>query len=105
MVERYNVRVMPLRDRLIRLAVLVLVIVLVSAPPFARGQAPSSTKSEDPAMAGIRSDLERMREEIAAMRAELRSLRELLQRLAAPPPPPAPPPAAPAAPRRRPPPR
>src|SRR5215813_9074502 len=84
--ERYNVRVMTLRDRLIRLAVLVLVIVLVSAPPVARGQAPSSTKSEDPAMAGIRSDLERMREEIAAMRAELRSLRELLQRLAAPPP-------------------
>jgi protein-disulfide isomerase len=85
MVERYNVGVMTIRDRLIRFVVLVLVIALVSAPPSARGQA-SSSKPEDPATAGIRSELERMREEIAAMRAELRSLRELLQRLAAPPP-------------------
>ena len=78
---------MTLRDRLIRVAVLVLLIVLVAAPPSVQGQAPSSTtKPEDPATAGIQSELERMREEIAAMRTELRSLRELLQRLATPPP-------------------
>jgi len=86
MAGRYNVCVMTLRDRFIRVAVLVLLVVLVSAPPSARGQASSPAKPEDPATAGIRSELERMREEIAAMRTELRSLRELLQRLATPPP-------------------
>ena len=70
---------------LIRSAVVVLAIALVSGSPPARAQAPSPPRAEDPGMAAIRSDLERMREELAAMRGELRALRELLQRLATPP--------------------
>jgi protein-disulfide isomerase len=85
---RYNDPVMSAYDRLIRLAVLALVIVLISAPPSVRGQTSSAAppKADDPATAGIRADLDKVREELAAMRGELRSLRELLQRLAAPPP-------------------
>jgi protein-disulfide isomerase len=59
------------------------------SPPPGRTPTPSAPGAEDPALTAIRSDLERVREELAGVRAEVKALRELLQRLAAPSQPPA----------------
>ncbi|HEY3101077.1 MAG TPA: DsbA family protein [Methylomirabilota bacterium] len=87
---------MPTRIRLIATAVLgvsliasALPIAWAQTPPAARTQTPSPPGAEDPALTAIRADLDRVREELAGVRAEVKALRELLQRLAAPSQPPA----------------
>ena len=57
-------------------------------PSPARPPTPSPPGAADPALTAIRADLDRVREELAGVRAEVKALRELLQRLAAPQPPP-----------------
>ena len=72
----------PMHTRLSTLT-LTLVLLAFGLSPAAAQTPP--TRADDPALTAIRADLERLRQEVADMRGDVRAVRELLQRLAAPP--------------------